>query len=191
MKRNIFLRTILLAVLLLNMKAYALAGQNVEHGLELVIRCDEKDLKRGDEIPIVFRITNKGQTVYEYDDRDADRSGRMPEYVLEARQSDGAAVADPWASRESGIGGGLTRSGKIGPGESFEKTIALNRWALVKQAGRYEVVGKYLYRVGDEQASGWSGPIPFRKVAVTSTPIEIIVEYQAYQDTIAEALGRS
>lgn len=187
-------RTIVWVALLLNMDAYGLAVQNVEHALELTIRSVKNDLKRGDEIPIVFRITNKGQTPYEYDDRDSDRSGRMPEYVLEARRTDGTVVADPWAGREEWFGGGLTRSGRIGPGESFEKTIPLNRWALVKQAGRYEVVGKYLYRVRDERESGRSGPIPNREVEVASTPIEIVVgersaeEMGEYIGSLTEAL---
>jgi len=187
-------RTIVWVALLLNLDAYGLAVQNIEHPLELTIRSVKNHLKRGDEIPIVFRITNKGQTPYEYDDRDSDRSGRMPEYVLEARRVDGEVVADPWASREEWFGGGLTRSGKIDPGESFEKTIALNRWALLKEAGRYEVVGKYLYRVRDEQASGRSGPFQMRDVAVGSRPVEIVVgprsseEMGKYISSLTESL---
>ena len=186
-----------MALALTILSAPPVCGQtlaDVEHDLELVIRCDQKDLKRGDEIPIVFRLTNKGETVYKYDDRDADRSGRMPEYVLEARRAEGAVVADPWADREEWFGGGLTSRGEIGPGESFEKTIPLNRWALVKQAGRYEVVGKYLYRVRDELASrGYSSP-PMREVAVESRPIELVVgprspqEMGKYISLLTEAL---
>ena len=177
MKHSMSLRTIFLTVLLLNTQDRLLADQNVEHALHLTISSVRGDLKRGDEIPILFKITNKGETVYEYDDRDSDRSGRTPEYVLEARRVQGAIVDDPWANRESWFGGGPTSRGKIAPGESFEKTIALNRWALLNEAGRYSVVGTYSYDVRAEQTERKYAATTrqMRKIEVPSQPIEIVV----------------
>ena len=105
MKRNISLRTILLAVLLLSMEVYAVSVQKAEHDLELVIRCDEKDLKRGDEIPIVFTITNTGSSVYFYYEevgRYNDRGSLMGQYELIVSDESGRLVEDPLESRYRG-----------------------------------------------------------------------------------------
>lgn len=147
-----------------------------EHDLELTIRCDKKELKRGDEIPIVFTIRNSGKNAFEYDDRNDDRSGRMDECRLSARRADGAVVADPRADYEGGLWGGLSSGSKrLGSGKFFTKTIALNRWASLKEAGRYTVTGIYQYNVPDEEASERYGTRRMRAVGVESTPIEIVV----------------
>jgi len=113
--------------------------------LTLTIHCPENDIKQGDEIPIVFTITNKGKSPYSYDDRNGDRSGRMSEYELVAKREDGTTVLDP-RKRDlctCRIGGGHSRPERIEPGESFSKTIALNLWALINEPGGYTVTGTY------------------------------------------------
>ena len=174
-----------MALALTILSAPAVCGQtftDVEHELELVIRCDEKGLKRGDEIPIVFRITNKGDSPFKYIDRDFDRSGRIEEYVLEARGTDRMLVVDPRASYGVGHGGGFCSRGEIGPGKSFEKTIALNRWALIREAGRYSVIGRYHYPVYDKEASERYGSPQGRMAVVESDPIEVVVGERSNQE---------
>ena len=138
--------------------------------LSLTIHCPEDEIKQGDEIPIVFTITNNGESPYTYDKRNYDRSGRMPEYELVAKREVGTSVLDP---RERDpctcrIGGGLSSgTGQIKLGESFSKTIALNLWALIKEPGCYSVKGTYypaIYRPTME------------KMRVDSEPVEITVK---------------
>lgn len=111
--------------------------------LSLNIHCDRAGLKVGDEVPIVFTIKNEGTSQYDYQDRNYDRSGRMNEYQLYAVDLRGKSVPDPRAKWQGGIGGGLSKGGKLAPGQSFSKTIALNRWALLTKPGTYRVTAKY------------------------------------------------
>lgn len=149
----------------------------VRHGAELslTIRCTTQDIKAGDEIPIEFAVTNNGKDVYTYMDRNYDGSGRMEEYSLIAKGEDGKTIADPRASYGGGIGGGLCGEAKLQPGASFRKTIALNRWALVKTPGRYEVTGMY-------RMEGFSSD---RGRIVTSAPIAITVKPRSAEEMAA------
>ena len=112
--------------------------------LSLSIRCTNDVVKAGDEISIEFKITNTGTNDYKYANRTYDRSGRMNEYKLVATNSSGEAVPDPRAKAKGfWMGGGLFQYSILKPGESFTKVIPLNRWALIKEQGRYMVVGTY------------------------------------------------
>lgn len=145
--------------------------------LELVINCPEKGIRRGDEIPILFTITNRGKSSYRYDTRDHDRSGRLMEYKLVAKREDGTVVADPRKDYEGGIGGGLSSGmAYIDTGQSFTKTIALNRWALINEPGRYTVTGTYFHYTEDPDAKRVNGIRRMKEVAVNSPPIEIVVK---------------
>ena len=171
-------RTIVLAILLLNIEAHVFAVQNVEHPLDLTISAIRADLKQGDEIQILFKITNKGRTPYKYDDRSYDRSGRLEEYSLIAHRHDGSPVPDPRADHDPGLSGGLSGGIKeIAPAESFEKTVPLNLWALVNHPGRYTVVGTYRYSLPDQTAQQKyaSQARQMRAVKVQSQPIEITI----------------
>lgn len=128
-----------------------------ESNVGLAIRCTNLNLRAGDEIPIEFIITNRGDSDYAYLDRGYDRGGRMEEYQLKAVDETGLAVADPRAKYKGGISGGLCSEKKLAPGASFTKTIALNRWALLKAPGRYQVTGSYY--VAHETNSIQSPPI--------------------------------
>jgi len=133
--------------------------------LSLTIHCPEDEIKQGDEIPIVFTITNNGESPYSYDKRNYDRSGRMREYELVAKREDGTTVLDPRERepRTCRIGGGLSSgTGQIKLGESFSKTIALNLWALINEPGGYTVTGTYypsMYPPAMEQMRADSEPI--------------------------------
>jgi len=136
--------------------------------LALAIRSLRETIRAGDAIPIEFTITNTGQAEYVYLDRHYDRSGRMPEYRLTARDAEGRPVADPRASWPGGPGGGLAGEGKLAPAQSYAKAIDLNRWALVTRPGRYEVTGVY-YPGRRVPAAGEAG-------GVASLPIAVAVE---------------
>jgi len=140
--------------------------------LSLAIRCTNTDLKAGDEIPIEFTITNKGTNDYKYADRTYDRSGRMGEYKLVAHNASGKEIPDPRAvSKGFWNAGGLFQYKILKPGESFTRIIPLNRWALVKEGGRYVVVGTYF-------AERYST----NSTAVSSDPVSIDVLPRSLQE---------
>lgn len=159
------------------------ASKNNEYELSLTIRCSENDLKQGDEIPIVFTIVNKGQSPYVHDDRNYDRSGRMNEYKLVVRYEDGTVVRDPRERHKPGIMGGLS-GGRvvIEQGESFSKTIALNRWALINEPGRYTVTGTYFFAVPDPNAKQVKNVKVMKEIPVNSEPIEILVKPRTHEE---------
>jgi len=51
-----------------------------------------KDVRVGDEIPIIFTITNHDQHVFEINSRADDRGGRIPEYELSATDAKGRPI---------------------------------------------------------------------------------------------------
>ena len=145
--------------------------------LTLTIHCLEDEIKQGDEIPIVFTITNNGESLYSYDKRNYDRSGRMWEYKLVARQEDGTVVPDPRRNYKEGLGGGLSSGrGVIGKGGAFTKTIALNRWALINRPGIYTVTGTYSYHVRDPDATQKYDVSIMKTIRANSAPIEVVVK---------------
>ena len=158
------------------------ADKSSDTNLELTIHCPEKDIRRGDEIPIVFTITNRGKAPYSYDTRGYDRSGRMMEYELVAKDKGGTVVADPRADRKAGLGGGLSSGmASIRTGQSFTKTVALNRWALINKAGKYTVTGTYYYYTEDPLAKQVKGMRRMKEVAVESAPIQIVVKPRSHR----------
>jgi hypothetical protein len=129
--------------------------------LSLSIRCTNDVVKSGDEIPVEFRITNQGTNDFEYTDRNYDRGGRIYEYQLVvAKMASGANLPDARQYFHPGMMGGLGQFGRLHPGESFSKGIALNLWALMNEPGRYEVTGVYS---------------DFRNGNATSAPVSITV----------------
>lgn len=138
------------------------AFENNDINLSLVIHKTKHDIKLGDPIPVVFKIQNMDEKPYYIEDRNYDRSGRMGEYKLIALYEDGTAVPDPREDYKPLIFGGLTSGNKeLKKGEHFEKTIELNRWALITKAGRYIITGTYF---------------PSNSKSIKSEPIEIFIE---------------
>ena len=123
--------------------------------LSLSLSVGEPDFKAGDEVGIIFTIKNDGDRAYSYYDRNYDRSGRMPEYQLAAVDGAGKTVPDPRDPNSIYVGGGLQRQAELAPGESFTKTIALNRWALLKTPGTFQVTGTYAFNDGAPQGESW------------------------------------
>jgi hypothetical protein len=139
--------------------------------LGLSIRCPLPELHVGDEIPVEFIITNRGTNEYSYRDRNYDRSGRMEEFRLLAKTETGQTVPDPRAHYVGGFGGGLSGLGKLKPGHSFTNTIALNRWALIRAPGRYQITGIYVAEDGHQQS--------------TSAPLAVIVQPRSEAEMLA------
>lgn len=135
--------------------------------LSLALRCTKANLQVGDEIPIEFIITNQGDTDYAYADRNYDRSGRMGEYELIAKNTAGETMTDPRASYLGGISGGLHSPKNLPPGGFFTRTIDLNRWVLIRTPGRYRITG--VYRTEGNQK-------------IESAPITIIVKPRSEAD---------
>lgn len=121
----------------------------------------------GEPIDVAFTITNVGETPFEYEDRNYDRSGRMQEYQLRATDATGQPADDPRELWDAwGPFGGRFGRGEIGPGHSFTKHIWLNEWVMPLAPGRYTVMGAY-----------YPAPWPFveKQSWVKSPPVEIEV----------------
>lgn len=175
MKRKQF-RQLLLSMIVLSSISNAQGHADREYVLSLAVRCPQKEFKQGDEIPIVFTITNNDPAPYTYDLRKGDRSGRVREYALFATRLDGTKVPDPRENYVTGLGGGLSSGlGTIATGQSFNKTIALNRWARIKEPGRYNVVGTYSYSVPASDVKGEPNVRYTDIIQIKSAPIEVVV----------------
>jgi hypothetical protein len=135
-------------------------------GLALNIHCTNLVFNLGDEIPVEFVISNHGTANYAYENRDYDRSGRMPEYQLTVKSADGKAIPDPFEDYLAAMGGGLSSLRVLHPGEFFTKTIPLNLWAMIKLPGQYMVTGAYL---------GNDGIFDQRQAGVQSDPINVTI----------------
>ena len=115
-------------------------------GLSLVIRCMNEVLKVGDKISIEFILSNHGTADYKYwNFYDFDQ--RSGDCELSAATASGVAVPDP-RSRYKGspITSVTSLEYVLHPGESSTNIIALNHWALMKEAGGYEVRGAFVAR---------------------------------------------
>ena len=112
-----------------------------KHNIKLEIRSLNSYIKLGDPVPIEFTITNVGEKDYEYTNRNYDRSGRMPEYRLEAFHAKGLKLDDPRESIKWLYMGGLGVQSNIKPKEYYTKLIDLHRWVLIESPGFYKIVG--------------------------------------------------
>jgi hypothetical protein len=130
--------------------------------LTLNIRSLTKSLQVGDPVPIEFTIKNIDNTFYDYQNRNYDRAGRMPEYELTAQFGPGTKVDDPRKDYPITSMGGLSSQATLKQEESAKKTIDLNRWAVLTQPGKYTVTGIYQLENG--------------KGAVRSKPIQIVLK---------------
>ena len=139
-------------------------GVTVTHApnLSLAVRQLTPTPKVADEILIEFKITNNGKRPYTYRDRDYDRSWGMDEYRLYAKDAEGKWLRDPGTRPNCG---GIWGEATLKPGTSFTRTIALNRWVLLKKPGRYEVDGRYHI----------AGMSHFSHGLVRSKPITVVV----------------
>ncbi len=130
---------------------------------------------QGDPIDVAFTITNQGEYLFPYLDRNSDRGGRMREYAFEVATEQGKRLEDPrvrWGGGWFGGGKGLQRV--LRPRESFTKHVYLNQWVMPLAPGRYTMVG--VYQRGDlgrfdEGATVRSQPVeievrPRREVAM-------------------------
>ena len=177
MKKKITIQIFILSLLFTQISHSTDSSENEEYDLELKIHCSEKNLYVGDEIPIVFTITNNDIREYKYEKRNYDRSGRIMEYQLQAKDESGKIVPDPRKDIELGLMGGLGGgTGSIRTGQSFNLTIALNRWALINKKGKYTVTGTYNYRVEDKNAKTIPGTRRMKTIEVKSEPIEIKIK---------------
>lgn len=163
--------------------SFAINGlESKEYDLELVISTPLETIKEGDEIPIVFTITNMDSDLYKHDNRSGDRSGRLHEYKLTATYEDGTQIIDP-RENYSGIGGSLSGGrGQLETGESFSKTIALNLWAVVKKPGVYTVKGIYSYEIDDTEAESKEGVRFMKSIKVESETIKITIEARTKEE---------
>jgi len=178
MKKSLFVLIILPIFIFFQANCRDKSAKNETKDLELRIHCPDKSIRVGDKIPIVFTITNKNERDYQYDKRSYDRSGRMGEYKLQAKDTKGSIIADPRENVEYGIEGGLSSGiGNISTGQSFSYTVALNRWALIKSAGTYTVTGTYSFTITrDPNSYPDTGVVLSDTIEVKSKPIKIKVK---------------
>jgi hypothetical protein len=163
------------------------AASNVVSRATLEIRCTNDVFKVGDEIPIQFILRNPGTNDYFYFERGED-NGRTEAYKLTARTAAGESIPDPLPHLTSPdeARNRFGNTGNLHPGESLTKTFPLNRWAMIKAPGRYEVEGSctvdsYLYAIAK------SDPIT---ITVLPRPQEEMADYiQDLTNQIAKRLA--
>jgi HEAT repeat protein len=160
------------------------------YDLTVTIRCPVREIRVGDEIPIIFTITNHDQHIFEVNDRSGDRGGRMPEYELSATDAKGRPVPDPRQDYPPMIFGGLS-SGlvRLASGDSYEKTIPLNLWSRIMRPGMYSVKATYHYRVDDPSRKPTRDRRYMNTVSVPAESIKIVVRGRS--DTEMEQYIRS
>ncbi len=137
-------------------------------GISLEIRCTNEFLKVGDEIPIQFIISNHGTEDYKYvDTKYFAPIGGMDEFKLIAKTTSGESLPDPRKHTQGhpAFGGPLNI---LHPGASFSLIIPLNLRALLKEPGRYEVVGTYLGNPIAEQRSLLAAELSFKAATLAS-----------------------
>ena len=92
------LQIALIVIVLSTRGVYAQGAEFTEPNLTLTIHSAKNEIKQGDEIPIVFTITNKGETSYFYYGRNGyhgnDRRRVREQYQLVAKREDGTTVPD-------------------------------------------------------------------------------------------------
>ena len=141
MKRLLLLALFLFVSLFHEHSARAQATN--DSGISLVISGPTNIIKQGDMIPIQFILTNHRMSgVLQYEYTSGTYSGLLG-YRLFVKTASGEEVSNPH-NRHVGPGGGgdfSANAGGLQPGESLSKTMLLNSWASVKEAGQYEVVG--------------------------------------------------
>jgi hypothetical protein len=177
MKKGKYCQILLWGIIFIQSACGTNSSQNEEYNLELKISCPVKNLQVGDEIPIIFTIINNGNREYQYDIPNGDRSGRMLEYQLRAKDADGKSVPDPRKDVKLGLMGGLSKGTRtISKGQSFNLTIALNRWALINKPGKYTLTGTYTYDIEDKEAVKVPSVRMMKTIKVKSKPIEIEIK---------------
>ena len=106
----------------------------------------------------------------------------MLEYQLLAKDENGKIVPDPRKDIELGLMGGLGGGqATIGKGQSFNYTLALNRWSLINKPGKYTVRGVYTYDVEDKDAITIPGVRRTKTIEVKSNLIEIEVMPRSFE----------
>ena len=165
-KSNLRLVSTLAATLLTGFTFHVAEAADVPV-LSLTIRCANTVLKVGDEIPIEFLISNRGTSDYKYN-RSRDSGIEMPEFELTATTESGESIHDPRVASKSIIEtGDLFETIVLRPGESTTRILPLNRWALVKEPGRYMITGTFLgFRYGGEPDQ----PVRSAPISVTVLP---------------------
>ena len=69
MRKKVTIQIFIFSLLFTQISLRADSVENEEYDLELKIHCPIKNLRVGDEIPIIFTITNNGTREYKYEKR--------------------------------------------------------------------------------------------------------------------------
>jgi beta-lactamase regulating signal transducer with metallopeptidase domain len=127
----------------LTSQGFATGAALLDEALRLTIRCEGELLKVGDEIPIEVAIANCSPEDLEYCDHPDGSGVHAGQFGLAAFDQHGRAVPDSSAATPEGSEEQATTRAVLRPGQSWARTVALNRWALITQAGKYRVVGTF------------------------------------------------
>lgn len=109
--------------------------------LRFTIHCGGGLFKVGDEVPIELAITNGSPEDLEYWDYPDGSGVHDGPLAFAAFDQDGRAVPGSGAATSDARQEQATPRAVLRAGQSWARTVALNRWAFITQAGTYRVVG--------------------------------------------------
>lgn len=174
--------------LLISLSHYSFSDQNENQPsltVTVTIRSLQDNIQIGDPIPFEFTKTNAGTSDYTY--RDFDQGGRSENYHLKVKDETGKPVKDPRVIWRGGVSSKEKGEEKVlVPGASLKRVDLLNRWALIKTAGKYEVTGSFFTGTIITSSSG------SQHVSIDSQPITINVLPRSDKEmaTYIEKLGQ-
>ncbi|QDT14956.1 hypothetical protein [Alienimonas californiensis] len=111
------------------------------HHLLVTFTPNKKAYQVGESVKATLRIKNVGDTPFTFQKGGHYRGAARDNQYTFAAYLNGAQVEDVG---RNGNTGGISVSPTIQPGETFEDTVALNKWFAFDEPGGYAIHGAYL-----------------------------------------------
>jgi hypothetical protein len=137
--------------------------------LRLSLRAQPAEPQFGDEVVLVFEVTNVGESEYLQDDAGEDE--RAEGFRVQVTTADGRPVRPAFGI---GLGGGVSGGPRpLAPGASFEARLSMNKIALILGPGEYRVHGSYApasWRLETRGPGGRRLPIQGKRLSAIEAP---------------------
>ena len=137
-------RTLWVLIFLLRLVVWPAQAQD-EPKLALVIRGPSTPVKQGDEMIIECVVTNLGPRDYQYSASQPVSMQLTKDFSLVVKTVAGTNLPDAHfpVDKFGNPGPNGQQRRFLQPGESFLQSFTLNRWALIRDPGQYEVLVSY------------------------------------------------